>query len=99
MLIAAEAAAGASPPLAGVIHVDNSARPQVLDAGSLDGPYAALLSEVERRTGHAAVTCTSFNIGGQPIVYTPEDAHHAGATMGLDLLAGDGWCVRLPRGR
>jgi predicted NodU family carbamoyl transferase len=75
--------------------VDNSARPQVLDAGSLDGPYAALLREIERQTGHAAVTCTSFNLGGQPIVYTPEDAHHAATTMGLDILAGDGWCVRL----
>ena len=95
MLIAAEATGRAARPLAGVIHVDNSARPQVLDAGSLHGPYAALLREIERRTGHAAVTCTSFNIGGQPIVYTPEDAHHAATTMGLDLLAGDGWCVRL----
>jgi carbamoyltransferase len=95
MLIAAEATARAARPLAGVIHVDNSARPQVLDAGSLEGPYAALLREIERQTGHAAVTCTSFNLGGQPIVYTPEDAHHAATTMGLDLLAGDGWCVRL----
>jgi carbamoyltransferase len=97
MLIAAEATTRAARPLAGVIHVDNSARPQVLDPASLDGPYAALLGEIERRTGHAAVTCTSFNIGGQPIVYTPEDAYHAATTMGLDLLAGDGWCVALAR--
>lgn len=95
MLIAAEAAPRAARPLAGVIHVDNSARPQVLDAAALDGPYGALLAEIERRTGHAAVTCTSFNIGGQPIVYTPEDAYHAATAMGLDLLAGDGWCVEL----
>lgn len=97
MLIAAEATARGSRTLAGVVHVDNSARPQVLDAGSLEGPYAALLREIDRQTGHAAVTCTSFNIGGQPIVYTVEDAHHAARTMGLDLLAGDGWCVDLRR--
>lgn len=92
MLVNAEATVRAARPLAGVIHVDNSARPQVVE---WEGPYAALLREIERRTGHAAVTCTSFNIGGQPIVYTPEDAHHAATTMGLDVLAGDGWSVRL----
>jgi len=95
MLIACEAVPRAARPLAGVVHVDNSARPQVLQDEALDGPYAALLRAIERRTGHAAVTCTSFNLGGQPIVYSPEDAYHAAVTMGLDLLAGDGWCVPL----
>jgi carbamoyltransferase len=95
MLITCAAAPTAMRPLAGVVHVDNTARPQVVDADMADGPYAALLAEMRRTTGHAVVTCTSFNPAGQPIVYTPEDAFHAAVAMGLDLLAGDGWGVRL----
>jgi carbamoyltransferase len=97
MLISSQAAERALRSLAGVVHVDNSARPQVLDEGALGGPYAGLLREIARQTGTAAVTCTSFNVGGQPIVYSPEDAHDAATAMGLDVLAGDGWCVRLGR--
>lgn len=94
MLINCSASAAAMRPLAGVIHVDNTSRPQVVD-GILDGgPYAALLKEIGNRTGHSVVTCTSFNPAGQPIVYTPEDAYQAAVQMGLDVLAGDGWCVR-----
>lgn len=95
MLINCSASGSAMKPLAGVIHVDNTARPQVLDGVLAGGPYAALLKEMENRTGHAAIICTSFNPAGQPIVYTPEDAYHAAVQMGLDLLAGDGWCVQV----
>jgi carbamoyltransferase len=97
MLINCEATASALRPLAGVIHVDSTARPQVVDHDLAAGPYADVLNEMKKRTGHAAITCTSFNVGGQPIVYTPEDAYAAAMAMGLDLLAGDGWCVRVPR--
>ena len=98
MLITCDAAPTAMRPLAGVVHVDNTARPQVVDGDLAGGPYAALLNEMRRHTGHAVVTCTSFNPAGQPIVYTPEDAYHAAVAMGLDLLAGDGWGVRLNAG-
>jgi carbamoyltransferase len=96
MLVSSQARAAAHRWLAGVIHADNSARPQVVEEAPGD-PYAELLREVEARTGHGALTCTSFNLGGQPIVYTPEDALAAARAMGLDLLAGDGWCVPLSR--
>jgi carbamoyltransferase len=95
MLITCEAAPTALRPLAGVVHVDNTARPQVVDGDMAGGPYAALLEEMRRATGHAVITCTSFNPAGSPIVYTPEDAYRAAAEIGLDLLAGDGWAVRL----
>lgn len=95
MLINCAASGAAMKPLAGVIHVDNTARPQVVDGIMTGGPYAALLKEMENRTGHAAITCTSFNPAGLPIVYTPEDAYRAAVQMGLDLLAGDGWCVQI----
>lgn len=96
MLINCTARASASQALAGVIHVDNTARPQILGSDDEQGPYGALIAEVGRLSGHAAVTCTSFNPAGQPIVYTPEDAYLAAVTMGLDLLAGDGWCAAIP---
>ncbi|WP_188316385.1 carbamoyltransferase C-terminal domain-containing protein [Solihabitans fulvus] len=97
MLINCAVATSALRPLAGVVHVDNTARPQVLGADLAEGPYVALLRELRQRTGHAVVTCTSFNPAGQPIVYSPEDAYRAAVAMGLDLLAGDGWCVSVPR--
>jgi carbamoyltransferase len=93
MLVNCSAKVSAMRPLAGVIHVDNTARPQVVDGAA--GSFGTLLKEMQKRTGHAVVTCTSFNPAGQPIVYTPEDAYLAAVTMGLDVLAGDGWCVRL----
>ena len=96
MLINCTAAPEAMQPLAGVIHVDNTARPQVLGDDLAGGPYAALLGELRDRCGRGVVTCTSFNPAGQPIVYSPEDAYRAAVVMGLDLLAGDGWCVPIP---
>jgi carbamoyltransferase len=97
MLVGADATPTALRPLAGVIHVDNTARPQVVDGQPGDGPFSELLAAMKRRTGWAAITCTSFNPAGQPIVYTPEDAYRAALEMRLDLLAGDGWCVPIPR--
>jgi carbamoyltransferase len=97
MLIAAQARPSAARPMAGVIHVDNTARPQVVDGDPALAPYADLLQAIRRASGRAAITCTSFNPAGAPIVYTPRDAYHAAVTMGLDLLAGDGWGVRLAR--
>jgi carbamoyltransferase len=95
MLINTAATGSAMKPLAGVIHVDGTARPQVVDGELAIGRYADLLTELKKRTGHAVVTCTSFNVGGMPIVHTPRDAYQAALAMGLDLLAGDGWCVTL----
>jgi carbamoyltransferase len=96
MLVNATATAAGTRRLPGVVHVDNTARPQLV-RDAPDDPYAAVLRELHARSGLGAVTCTSFNPGGEPIVHTPEQAYRAAVTMGLDLLAGDGWCVRLPR--
>lgn len=94
MLVAATANPDAHNRLAGVIHVDGSARPQVVRG---DGPYARLIREVGKRTDTEAVMCTSFNQAAEPIVYSPVDAARSARTMGLDVLAGDGW-LALPNG-
>lgn len=96
MLINASVTPAGTQRLAGVVHVDNTARPQVVAEAAAD-PYAELLRTMRRRTGVAALTCTSFNRAGEPIVYTPEEALASARAMELDLLAGNGWCVRLAR--
>jgi carbamoyltransferase len=74
--------------LGGVIHVDGTSRPQVVDEA---GPYRALLTAMGESTGCEAVICTSFNMAGEPIVYSPADALTSARAMHLDGLAGDGW--------
>jgi carbamoyltransferase len=57
-----------------VTHVDNSARIQTVDA-ERNPLFHALLQAFERRTGCAVLVNTSFNVRGEPIVCTPDDAY------------------------
>jgi carbamoyltransferase len=90
MLINA-ASRGASH-LRGVIHVDGTSRPQVVDR---PGPYRDLLTAIGHNSDGEALVCTSFNAAGEPIVYSPTDALRSARVMHLDALAGDGWFARL----
>ena len=92
MLIAASVAPQAARRLRGVVHVDDTSRPQVVTAA---GPYRDLLHEIGAATGTEALICTSFNRAREPLVYTPRDALSSAHAMGLDLLAGDGWTIPL----
>ena len=56
-----------------VTHVDYSARIQTVHAET-NPRYHALLSAFKERTGCPVVVNTSFNVRGEPIVCTPEDA-------------------------
>jgi len=56
-----------------VTHVDYSARVQTVHAET-NPRYHALLSAFKARTGCPVIVNTSFNIRGEPIVCTPEDA-------------------------
>lgn len=72
-----------------VTHVDGTARLQTLEHQQNPKVYA-LLNEFESRTGCPVLLNTSFNVAGQPIVETPEDAVAAFAAMRLDhLVLGD----------
>lgn len=93
MLLAGTIRPEARERLAGVVHVDASCRPQVVGE---DGAYQRLLLAMGELTGTEAVLCTSFNRAGEPIVYRLGEALESASAMGLDLLAGDGWCVRNP---
>lgn len=70
----------------GVVHVDGTARPQLVSAA--DNPqYHRIIQELMRLTGLPTVVNTSFNIHEEPIVCTPRDAVRAFLQGHLDLLA------------
>jgi carbamoyltransferase len=56
-----------------VTHVDYSARIQTVHADT-NPRYHALISGFKKLTGCGVVVNTSFNVRGEPIVCTPEDA-------------------------
>ena len=56
-----------------VTHVDYSARIQTVHRET-NPRYHALISAFKARTGCPVVVNTSFNVRGEPIVHTPEDA-------------------------
>ena len=58
-----------------VTHVDYSARIQTVH-GDTNQPYHALISRFKELTGCPVIVNTSFNVRGEPIVCTPEDAFH-----------------------
>ena len=65
-----------------VTHVDYSARVQTVNA--VQNPqFHKLLSEFDRQTGCPVLVNTSFNVRGEPIVCTPEDAFRC--FMGTDM--------------
>jgi carbamoyltransferase len=65
-----------------VTHVDYSARVQTVHAQT-NPRYHALISAFKARTGCPVIVNTSFNIRGEPIVCTPEDAFRC--FMGTDV--------------
>lgn len=97
MTMAYEVAADARERLAGVISIDGTCRPQfVPDADP--GAYAGVLREARRRWGVGAVLNTSFNIHGEPLVCSPEQAIDVFRRSGGDLLAIGPFLVRPPGG-
>lgn len=88
MLFACEVRAKYRPLLPAITHVDGTARVQTVDGQE---PFLqALLMAFYRRTGFAVLLNTSFNLAGEPIVETPEDAIRAFLSSGLDVLVLEG---------
>jgi carbamoyltransferase len=68
-----------------VTHVDYSARIQTVHAD--DHPdYAALLRAFESLTGCPLLVNTSFNVRGEPIVCSPQDAYRCFMRTEMDML-------------
>jgi carbamoyltransferase len=68
-----------------VTHIDFSARVQTVDPET-NPDFHALLVAFERLTGCAVLVNTSFNVRGEPIVCTPEDAYRCFMRTGIDCL-------------
>ena len=68
-----------------ITHVDYSARVQTVDAATAP-EFHALISAFERLTGCPMLVNTSFNVRGEPIVCTPEDAYRCFMRTEMDML-------------
>lgn len=68
-----------------VTHLDYSARVQTVNHN--DKPdYHEIILEFEKITGYAVLVNTSFNVRGEPIVCTPEDAYRCFMRTEMDVL-------------
>lgn len=68
-----------------ITHVDCSARMQTVDA-TRNPLFHRLLTEFHAQTGSPLVINTSFNVRGEPIVCTPQDAWNCFAATQMDAL-------------
>ncbi len=68
-----------------VTHIDYSARVQTVHEAT-NPRYYRLLKTFESKTGFAVLVNTSFNVRGEPIVCTPEDAYRCFMRTEMDLL-------------
>lgn len=69
-----------------VTHVDYSARIQTVHRET-NPRFHALISEFKRRTGCPVLVNTSFNVRGEPIVGTPEEAFRCFMGTDIDAMA------------
>jgi carbamoyltransferase len=86
MTIASEVASEHRSCLAGVMSVDGTCRPQFVRDDD-PGEFAELLREARVRWGVGAVLNTSFNIHGEPLVCSPDEAVDVFLRSGADALA------------
>ena len=68
-----------------VTHVDMSARVQTVDE-QRHGRYYRLIREFKKQTGCSVIINTSFNVRGEPIVHSPEDALRCFLATDIDIL-------------
>ena len=68
-----------------VTHLDYSARVQTVSRRDKPDFYD-VIAEFEKLTGYAVIVNTSFNVRGEPIVCTPEDAYRCFMRTEMDVL-------------
>ncbi|MGV7219905.1 MAG: carbamoyltransferase family protein [Nitrospinales bacterium] len=68
-----------------ITHVDYSARVQTVHKET-NPLYHKLISSFKEKTGCPVIVNTSFNVRGEPIVCTPEDAFHCFMGTGIEVL-------------
>jgi carbamoyltransferase len=71
--------------LPSITHIDFSARIQTVHQET-NPRYWTLINEFKKQTGYGLVVNTSFNVRGEPIVCTPEDAYKCLMRTEMDYL-------------
>ena len=68
-----------------VVHVDGTARPQVVFENK-EPRYYNIIKEYFKLSGIPVIINTSFNAHEEPIVFTPENAYNSFANGAVDIL-------------
>lgn len=86
MILAFEVVDDAKDAIPSCVHVDGTARPQAV-AKEHNLRYWTLIDEFEKLSGCGVLINTSFNIQGEPVVSSPQDALRTFGGTGIDVLA------------
>lgn len=95
MLLAVPVRAEKRAQIEAITHVDGTARVQTVTQAD-NGRFHEVIAAFGRRTGVPMVLNTSFNVRGQPIVNTPDEAIDGFLSMGMDALVIDRFLVLRP---
>ena len=68
-----------------ITHIDYSARVQTVSRKT-NKRYYALISAFKKKTGCPSIVNTSFNVRGEPIVCSPQDAYRCFMRTEMDIL-------------
>jgi carbamoyltransferase len=79
--------------LPAITHVDYSARVQTVDE-QRHGRYYRLIKTFEQLTGCPVIVNTSFNVRGEPIVCTPQEAYRCFMATDMDALVLEDFVLR-----
>ncbi|MBI5176499.1 hypothetical protein HY995_00260 [Candidatus Micrarchaeota archaeon] len=85
MILAFQVPEGKRKEIPAVVHVDGSTRPQTVKR-EVNEPYWKLIKSLESINGTPVVLNTSFNVGHEPIVCTPQDAIRTFYSSPIDAL-------------
>lgn len=85
MIVAYDAKDGIKEKLPAVVHEDNSVRPQTVCKEDNER-YWNLINEFKSLSGESVILNTSFNVAGEPVVCTPQDAIRCFYGTGIDVL-------------
>lgn len=85
MLLAAPVKKNKRAEVPSIVHIDGTCRMQTLTS-SANGRYYDLVKEFDNITGVPLVLNTSFNLGGEPIVETPDDSLKCFLSTEIDYL-------------
>ena len=76
-----------------ITHVDGSGRLQIISEKQ-NSRYYNIVKKFGKKTGVYVLINTSFNLKGEPIVNSPENAFNTFKKSGLDILALERYIIR-----